>query len=307
MNEVFPKASIRYVGEAVEDGTIEAEKLGKAVLGLNGAMKKYLSLRPEVRIQNPCLRVSINKGSIEIALYVTAASMIIGSIGLSEFGKAFFGELGRQLALKLFAKNEKIGIEGRPFIKKGKMYRKVFNAKGETREVEVESLDLFNSKYFDYDLAAVVEPLEKKQVDRIQYRFNVGSEINESIEIDESDKSYFENMPELILEDELNKEFNINEADKIEGIRGKLVAYQALASKYPFQFQPREQQKLYGKRFIPCMLQDESRRDEYIELMKSYVGNIIIRGWGIKDTGGRYTRISISSIEKDEERDFFIS
>jgi len=73
------------------------------------------------------------------------------------------------------------------------------------------------------------------------------------------------------------------------------------ASKYPFRFQPREQQKLYGKRFILCMLADESKRDEYIELMKSYIGNVILKGIGIKDSDGRFTKIKTSSIEKDED------
>jgi len=49
------------------------------------------------------------------------------------------------------------------------------------------------------------------------------------------------------------------------------------------------------------MLADESKRDEYIELMKSYIGNVILKGIGIKDSDGRFTKIKTSSIEKDED------
>ena len=50
------------------------------------------------------------------------------------------------------------------------------------------------------------------------------------------------------------------------------------------------------------MISDQSKIDEYIELLKSYVGNVIIKGFGIKDVSGRYTRIKIYSVEKDEDK-----
>jgi len=96
-------------------------------------------------------------------------------------------------------------------------------------------------------------------------------------------------------------------AEEILSMRGRLVIYRALASKFSFYFQPREEQGIYGKRFIPCSLAPGISQDQCLESMKSYYGNIIIRGRGIKNKKGVYREIEISSLEKEEQLRLFSS
>jgi len=294
---------IKYIGPDVKDGTIDTEKLGKALLGLNDAFKKILSQNVEYKKIDPVLKVFLQKGSVEIAAYVAAGVVVAQQVGLFEIGKQFFGEIGRQLALKKFAKNGSLTKEGRPEIDGGKMFVIVVNIDGEKKKIDAVSYNLFNKKIIDKSLLAIIEPLEKDKIDKVQCinNYNDKSEL-EIVEIMESDKVYYEDVEDLEFESKNEEDFDENVAEKIEGLKGRLVSYQALASKYPFNFQPREEQKLYGKRFIPCKINDQNKKDEYIELLKSYVGNVIIRGIGIRDFSGRYIKIKIYSVEKDEEQ-----
>lgn len=95
--------------------------------------------------------------------------------------------------------------------------------------------------------------------------------------------------------------------EEIPPMRGRLVVYRALASKFTFYFQPREKQEIYGKRFIPCRLAPGVSEEKCLELMKSYYGNIVIRGRGIKSKRGFYREIEISSLEKEEQLRLFSS
>ena len=67
---------IKYIGPDVKDGTIDTEKLGKALLGLNDAFKKILSQNVEYKKIDPVLKVFLQKGSVEIAAYVAAGVVV---------------------------------------------------------------------------------------------------------------------------------------------------------------------------------------------------------------------------------------
>lgn len=292
---------LKFQGPSVKEGIIEAEKLGKVILATNDALKKIASAKAEYKGIKPILKVQVRQGSVEIALFIAAAGYLAKTIGINELGKGYFGELGKQLALKQFAKNKPVTREGQPKIDNRKMYVTIINTEGSKKVVDVESLKLFWDKLLDKDLSAIVEPLEKDQIESLQLLVTEDSVQTNIAEVEVKDKEYIVKDDAFELEPEEAQEFDDKQAEIVDSLKGKLVSYQALASKYPFKFQPREQQKLYGKRFILCMLADENNRDEYIELMKSYIGNVILKGIGVKDSEGRFTKIKISSIEKDED------
>ena len=293
---------LKYIGPDVKDGSIDTEKLAKALLGLNDAFRKISNQNSDNKRFEPFLKVSFKKGSFEIVASIAAGVYVAKEAGLLELGKQFFGEVGRQLALKKFAKNGDLTKDGRPEINDGKMYVVVINKDGDRQKINAVSYNLFERKILNNSLAAIVSPLEKDKIEKVQcINFNNSDSQQDIVEISETDTDYYKENETCVLESDYEGDFESNNAEKIDGMTGRLVSYQALASKYPFNFQPREQQRLYGKRFIPCMINDPNKMDEYIELMKSYIGNVIIRGVGIKDESGRYSRIKIYSIEKDEE------
>ena len=53
------------------------------------------------------------------------------------------------------------------------------------------------------------------------------------------------------------------------------------------------------------MLANEKMRDEYIELMKSHIGKVLVRGRATKDQRGKYNKIKIGSVIKDENPKLF--
>lgn len=294
---------IKYEGPAVADHTMDAQKLARSILGLNSAFKKFYSKEKKWIELKPVLRIKTNPSSYEIAAIIVALAIAAEKFGLTELTKGFFNEMGKQLALRKFAQGKELKKEGQPVIEGGKMYITVVNINGDKNRVEAATFNRF--KELDKDISLIVDPIEPKQIDRMKYGYNIGGQKGEDVVVEATEKEFFMEPEIIIAEEDLEEEFDDTIAEDVEPIRGKLVAYQALATKYPFQFQPREKQDVYGKRFIPCILADESKRDDYIELMKSYVGNVVIHGLGIKDEGGRYRKIKITRVDKDEHPSLF--
>lgn len=161
-------------------------------------------------------------------------------------------------------------------------------------------LDLYKKGFLDKHLNMLVEPLESGKVDKLTYTYS-----NTSIEISSSDKTYFQTPEESAEELDMELEFDDNNSESITGLYGQFVTYRALASKYPFSFQVREKQDIYGKRFILCTLAEDGLRDKCLELMKSRDANILISGSGIRNTSGQYSRIKIASVEKEPPQRLF--
>lgn len=299
------RALLKYEGPNVENGTIEAEKLGKAILGVNNIYKKILTTKgKEVSKLEPKLEVTIKKGSIEIWFIVCTTAFVAEKLGITEFSKSFFAEVGKQVALKIFAKKNEIKKIGRPFVEDGIMYTKVQNLEGKVEAFDSESIETFSRHTFDKDLTAIVEPLESNGIDKVTYQYEFG-DFKKVIEVKPEEKPYFiTEEPEEKLD--LDEEFDESSAERTPEMHGRLVTYNALASKYPFIFQPKRQSEKFGRRSIYCMLDNEESRDEYLELMKSsHSGNLIIKGWGIKNQKGFYKKIKIDSIVEDRTPSLF--
>jgi len=294
---------IKYEGPAVADHAMDAQKLARSILGLDGAFKKFYSKEKKWVELKPVLRIKTNPSSYEIAAIIAALAYAADKVGLTELTKGFFSEMGKQLAIRKFAQGKELKKEGQPVIEGSKMYITVVNVNGDKNRVEAGTFNRF--KEFNKDVALIVEPIEPEQINRMRYGYEVSGQKGEDIVIEADEKEFFVEEETPIIEEDLEEDFDDTLAEEISPIKGKLVAYQALATKYPFQFQPREKQDVYGKRFISCILADESKRDDYIELMKSYVGNVVIYGLGIKDESGRYRKIKITRVDKDEHPSLF--
>lgn len=294
---------IKYEGPAVDDNAMDAEKLAHAILGLNSAFRKFYFKEKKWVELKPVLRVNTEPGTLTIAAIIVAVAYAAEKFGLTELTKGFFNEMGKQLALRKFAQGKELKKEGQPVIEGGKMYITVVNINGDKNRVEAGTF--FRLKDFDKDVAAIVDPIDPEQIRRMRYGYEIDGQKGEDVIIEANEKEFFIDQEVLILEEDMEEDFDDTLAEEIPPMKGRIVAYQALATKYPFQFQSREKQDVYGKKFIPCILADESRRDDYIELMKSYVGNVVIRGLGIKDEHERYRKIKITSVEKDEHPSLF--
>lgn len=294
---------IKYEGPAVDDNAMDAQNLARAILGLNSAFRKFYSKEKKWVELKPVLRVNTKPGTLTIAAVIVAVAYAADKFGLTELTKGFFSEMGKQLALRKFAQGKDLEKEGRPIIEGGRMYITVINVNGDKNRIEAETFHRL--KDFNKDVAAIVDPIEPEQICRMRYGYEIDGQKGEDVIIEADEKEFFIDQEGLISEEDMEEDFDDTLAEEIPPMKGRLVAYQALATKYPFQFQSREKQDVYGKKFIPCILADESRRDDYIELMKSHVGNVVIRGLGIKDEHGRYRKIKIISVEKDEHPSLF--
>lgn len=294
---------IKYEGPAVDDHTMEAQKLGRAILGLNSAFKKYYKKEKKWVDLNPALQIKTNPGSYEIAAIIIALAVAAEKLGIAELSKGFFGEMGKQLALRKFSQGKELKKEGQPVIEGGKMYVTVINVNGNKNKVEAETF--YNLRDFDGDISAIIDPVNAESIQRMRYRYPTDAQDQEVV-VEAEEKSFFESIETPVQELDLEEDFDEGIADEIPPIKGKLVAYQAMATKYPFQFQPRERPEVFGRRFIPCMLKEESKRDDYIELMKTaHSGYVIIKGLGIKDSSGLYRKIKIASVEESIEPTLF--
>lgn len=293
-----PICYLKYDGPGLKDGAVPAAKFGNALIGLDKTLQKLTRRDTKLKDIKVTLQLIETKKKCLDALFTIAQIALIAEVfGVREFTKKFFGELGTQLALKIFSRNEKLTkIDGPPTIKDGIMVSNVINTNGEKKEVNAESLQIFNTHVLDKDLRLITDVLDPQKINLLKYGYKY-NEIAKETSVHGNEKDYF-STDEPILDFE--EDFDESIAEDIPPMIGKLVAYQALATKYPFKFQPREKQDTYGKRFIPCMIVDEKKRDDYIELMKSYIGNVIIQGRGIKDEKGSYNKIKIISVVKHE-------
>jgi len=295
------EAVFKYTGLAVNEGYLEAARFGKAMLGMDGVFdeisRSHQSQHEAVKSK---LLVKVLPGSIEFWLALAAVGVVADSIGLRELGKQFFGEIGKQLALRLFMKNGEVKKVDAPYIKNGKLFYALKNNDGKTLIVNHETLELYKKRGIDRYLSEIIAPLEKGNIDNLVYSYNTGT-----VAITSADKPYFE-MPEEAVEYlDVEEVFEEAKAEKIDALCGQFVTYKALASKYPFYFQVREKQNVYGKRFILCTLADEELRPKCLDLMKLRERNILISGFGIKNTSGQYARIKITSVEKSPDNTLF--
>lgn len=295
---------IKYEGPSVEEHAMDAQKLGKTILALNSAFKKYYSKEKKWVDLNPVLRIRTNPGSYEIAAIIIALAVAAERFGVAELSKGFFGEMGKQLALRKFSKGKELTKEGNPVIEDGKMYVTVINVDGDHNKVEADTY--YRLREFGNDIATIVDPVDASAIQRMKYKYPSDNDNNEEVTVSADEREYFETEDIQTQEIDLEEDFDETKAEEILPIKGKLVAYQAMATKYPFQFQPRERPDVFGRRFIPCMLENESKRDDYIELMKTaHRGYVIVRGRGVKDSSGLYRKLKIVSVEEDIDPTLF--
>ena len=293
---------LEYKGPAVEDGFISADRMIQAVSGINNAYKKFAAKKKIPVSKLPELRLSTKSGSWELIGVIAAVGYTADKLGITEFSRNFFGEVGTQLALKLFAKKEEIKLADKPQIESGVMYVILINSKAEQIKVNAEAWEFFKSKLIDKEISQLVSPIEESKIDTLKYAYKT-PRANAEISINQQDRQYLveEEQPKV----DLDEDFDDSKAETLPPLKGRLVAYNALASKYPFQFQPKGEQEGVKKFNIPCAV-DEDDVNKFIELLKkAREGNFIINGIGIKDDSGLFKKMKITNVEEDRKPTLF--
>lgn len=301
---------LKFFGPSVEEGKIDIEKIGNSLIALNKLFKKYAN--PEEskaislklgKIKKNCTEVNIFFEQIVpiIQPVATTAELlmvakIIDYVGITEFGKQFFGTIGQQIALKLFSKGKKLEKQ-KDVIENGKLYVVVKNIEGDERKIIKEIYD--SQKYFSVPLKDLIQ-LEDKKEEKMEVGYYENSESQKVADIQVTQKDFFNADEDQNFEERLEEEFDESKAEDIKVI-GKFIDYYGMAHKYHFSFQARKNQEEIGKQKILCKT-DGLNMSEIIDLLKpeKQEKNICISGKATKNSDGKIDKIKIDWFNEDE-------
>lgn len=302
MKDDLPSGYIKYEGPSVKDGTIEVKQLSEVILGFNAAFQKISLHDKKFKDLKTELRVKIKKGSVELWFAISAIAYVADKVGFTELSRNFFAEVGSQLGLKLFSRNKP--LKEKSLSKNAQRITIILvNEDGEEKEVSITTYEIYKLALLEKDLSSLVIPLERHKIEKVEYGYKDRTKIREIVAIKEEDKVLFLPKTESVHEQLYNDEKGFDEtiAEEISALEGKLIEYDALKHDFPFGFQVKKTDGSYDKRAVPCMIADQSKRDDCIESMKSYVGDVCISGKGIKNKRGNYKKIKIRSLDKNHQ------
>lgn len=300
---------LKFFGPSVEDGRIDIEKTGKSLIALSKLFKESTGKEQE----NISLKLGkVNKNCTELQIFfehlkpvlqplTDAATWLIiaKGIGITEFGKQFFGTIGQQIALSLFSKGKKLEKQ-KDIIVDDKIYVLLKNKDGEKDKFPVE---IYNShKTFSAHLKDLIQ-LEKTKEEEMKIGYYQGELPQDVANIKLNQKDFFETEKELTFEERLEEEFDATKAEQTR-IIGKFIDYYGLAHKYHFSFQARKNSDEIGKQKILCKV-DKLRISEVIDLLKpeNQARNICIFGNATKNCEGKIDKMKIDWFGVDEDYD----
>jgi hypothetical protein len=298
---------LKFFGPSVNEGKIDIEKIGNSLIALNKLFKKYakkeesqeISLKLG-KIKKNCTEVNIFfEQIVPIAEPVAKAAFyysIAKGIGVTELGKQFFGTIGKQLALKLFAKGKKLKKE-KDIVEDSKIYVLLKNADGETKKFLKQTYD--SQKEFATPLKELIQ-LEDKKEEKLEVGYYQQQIPKKIIEIKYDQKEFFDTEKDLSFEEKLNEEFDESKAENIK-IIGKFIDYYGMAHKYHFSFQARKEQETIGKQKVLCKVKDSeiSKIIDYLKPEKQKK-NICIFGKATKNNEDKIDKIKIEWFSEDE-------
>lgn len=297
---------LKYFGPAVEAGRIDVEKIGNSLIALNKLYKKY----SRQKSGNISLKLGgIKKNCTEIQIFLeqivpiaqpvaeaTTWMVAAKGVGITEFGKQFFGTLGQQLALKVFAQGEKLKMK-KLYFENNEPYVMVVNHKEEEKGFPKTIYD--NQREYSAPMRDFVQ-LEDGYEDRMEIGYYSGRSQKKLVEINTEQLKYFESEKEIAFEDRLEEKFDESLAGEVRLV-GKFVDYYGMAHEYHFSFQARKEQEEVGKQKILCKV-DKTKITEFIDLLKpeNQERNIYICGLATKSSDGKVDKIKIEWVSFDQ-------
>lgn len=303
------KAYLKYTGAAVNDGKMDIEKAGISLSSFGKIFKKYQKIKNKENISIKLC--DVKKGSTELNIIIeqilpvantiaepTAWYIAAKTIGITEFGKQFFGTLGEQIALRRFSKGKPLK-RIKEFAAGGKLYIEIKNIDGKTKNIERE---IYYNRRFYNSLGDVVQ-LETGKEDKMEIGYYDDKNKKQIIaQIDCSEKDLFKSeCEEENLNEKLDEDFDESKA-KSRMVEGTFVDYYGLAHKYNFSFQARKDQHRVGKQKILCIV-EQSNESEAIDYLKpkNRKKNICIFGKAIENNEGKIEKIKILHISKNPD------
>lgn len=304
---------LKFYGSSVDEGKIDIEKIGNSLIALNKLFKKYA--KPEESKSISLKLGNIKKNCTEVNIFfeqiipilqpvATTTTLLMGAkiadyIGITEFGKQFFGTIGQQVALKIFSKGKKIDKQN-DVIENGNIFVLIKNSEGEEKLFPKEIYD--SQKEFSTPLKSLVQ-LEDSGDEKMEVGYYHDKTSQKVTEINVGQKDFFNVDEETSFEERLEEEFDESKAQNIK-IVGKFVDYFGMAQKYHFSFQARKNQEEIGKQKILCKT-DDLNVSEIIDLLKpeKQENNICIFGKATKSNDGKIDKIKIDWVNEDENFD----
>lgn len=305
---------VKFYWPSNEDGSVDISKAWKSLLSLDRFFRKYQKENFKNEESDFIIKISgVNKNCSELLLdivemvknlapigtYAISAGYILDKVWVTEFGKQFFGTLGEQLALKLFAKGKEVKKE-KEIIKEQIVFVQLANAQWDKKIVTKQEWENFMklSPYLDG-----FAQLEKWKEERLVVGYK-NSNWEEKItgEITYQDKEFFGTYVPASMEDRMNDPVDWTKGKK-EKIIGRFVDFYWLAHKYHFAFQARKNQEEIGKQKILCVV-EESEISRLLDYLKpEFDKNICIYGQAIRDWEDKVDKIKIEWVNEDEDFD----
>ena len=301
---------IKFFGPSVDEGKINAGKVGKSLVALEKLFNKYsrdiYKLEKEQKIEikvggirKNCTEVQIFFEQITPIAQPVAESMsaliIAKAIGVTEFGKQFLGTIGQQLALKIFSKGKRFQ-EGEPFIKNQQIFIKLTNKDKIEKIILLEDWEKYKKLYpYSGDL------IQLEKGEKIKFGYKENKNKTDVATVDYQEQDFFEHSRGDSIDERIKEPFDEENAEEIK-ITGKFIDFYGLAHKYHFSFQARKKQDDIGKQKILCIVQ-ESEISKIIDYLKpeNSKNNITISGKATRDFENKVDKIKIEWINKDED------
>jgi len=304
---------IKFYGPFADDGSVDIAKAGKTLVALDKFLKKYqkeiLKMKKEDQFVLKISAVNKNCSEMVIALAQTIQSVPVSfamiafgldKMGISEFGKQFFGTLGKQLALKTFSLGNPIKEQSREIDKAQNIPIVVLqNSNGDSKKFLLD--DWEQSRLLSPYLAEIVQ-LEKGKEEKMKIGYRVNDQQKDVAEIKYEESDYFDHEEGFSIDERMREPFDDSNA-KEERIVGRFVDFYGLAHKYHFAFQARKKQDEIGKQKILCIVEDNQISEILDYLKPENSKNVCIFGKATRDWEGKIDKIKIEWVNEDENYD----
>ena len=169
-NEKF-SGYLKFSGPSVNEGEISVGKVGASLVALDKLFKKYTKNIAKDQDKNFEIKVKgLQKGSTEVQVIIEqiipiaqpvvatgSLYLIAKAIGITEFGKQFFGTIAQQLVLKMFAKGKRLNEE-KKFIQNQIIHVKLINIDGKEKAIPLSEWNNYTPNQRDW-----CKSIQKKQ------------------------------------------------------------------------------------------------------------------------------------------------
>lgn len=302
---------IKFDGPAADLGNLDIAKAGKALSALSRWNKHYKKELLHDKIDYTLKIDGVQKNCTEIQIIVEFAERLINDTpvvplataagilklpGVNDFVKGFGNELGKQLAIKVFANGKRLK-ESDPYHKNGKVVVKAINSENKAIEVTKQQLDFYRKSSTSLGGMYALEAGKEDRL-RVGYHTKNDGSVDTGELLAGNKTSFFEDIDPDILAKRMAESFE-DELATDEKVEGQFVDFHGLAHKYKFSFQVRKRQEEYGKQKILCIVDDTSI-SEILDLLKpENKKNVCIKGRATRDQEGKLDKIKIDWFNVD--------